>query len=124
MKKPGRPSFRPRINTGRGSSKPRENPRKEWYGDNWEATSNYVRQRDGYRCRINVIQPSWRCGVYLPPPFHSMLHAHHIVPLPRGSNHPTNLISLCRECHGKIHGKNLGRITDKQKSAARQKRTR
>lgn len=33
-------------------------------------------------------------------------HVHHIVPVSRGgSNHPDNLISLCKECHRKVHSR-------------------
>lgn len=35
-------------------------------------------------------------------------HVHHIIPLIKGGdNRKSNLISLCTECHGKIHGKHF-----------------
>lgn len=30
---------------------------------------------------------------------------HHIVPLPEGTHDPSNLLSLCRSCHEKTHGR-------------------
>lgn len=118
----GRPNFRPKMVTGRGfaKSKPsKRNPAPEMYGEDWEKLSLYIRQRDNWTCQIHKIVPAKRCGAYLPPPFSRLLHVHHIIPLPKGSNHPKNLISLCNECHGFVHGKYLGKITDKQKRAAR-----
>jgi len=113
-----RPNFRPKMTTGRAfaKSKPKrnQNPRKEDYGEDWEKLSEYVRRRDNYTCRMGDLT-NHRCNNRFPPPFHNLLHAHHIIPLPKGPNHPKNLITLCKDCHGKIHGKNLGKITDKQK---------
>lgn len=35
-------------------------------------------------------------------------HVHHIIPLAAGGdNRESNLISLCTQCHGKIHNKNF-----------------
>ena len=118
---PKRPNYRPSIKKGGNPFKvnAKKNPDKSLYGENWELLSEYVRKRDNYMCRVSVIRPDLRCGVRLPPPFSRLLHAHHIVPLPKGSNHPTNLITLCVECHGKIHNKYLGKITEKQRKASR-----
>jgi 5-methylcytosine-specific restriction endonuclease McrA len=116
-----RPNFRPNFKRGRsfakGQSK-RKNVEKELYGEKWEELSYYIRKRDNWTCRISEIANK-RCNNYFPPPFHNLLHAHHIIPLPKGTNHPSNLITLCKDCHGWIHGKNLGTITRKQKSATR-----
>lgn len=115
--KPRRPNFRPKISTGRYTvtkSKPKQ-INKELYGEDWEQISDYVRKRDNYTCQIAKISTKFRCGVQAPPPFHHLLQTHHILPLPKGSNHPTNLICLCVDCHGKLHNKNLGKITDKQR---------
>lgn len=122
--KPGRPSFRPHINNGsRVRLKPAKdyNARRDWYGDNWEQISASIRKRDDYRCQGNKLDIRLRCNARFPPPFHGVLHVHHIIELPRGTNHPTNLITLCRVCHGKIHGKNLGTISEKQRRAAARK---
>ena len=119
--KPKRPNFRPKISTGRhtvtkSKYKP---PNKELYGEDWEQISDYVRRRDNYTCQIGKISGKRRCSVYAPPPFHHLLHAHHVIPLPKGTNHPSNLVTLCQDCHGFIHNKNLGKITDKQKKFVR-----
>ena len=119
--KPKRPNFRPSISTGRHSFiKSKTKPvNKEVYGEDWEQLSEYVRKRDNYTCQIAKISTKRKCNVYAPPPFSRLLHAHHIVPLPKGSNHPSNLITLCLDCHGFIHNKYLGKITDKQKKYVR-----
>ena len=119
-----RPNFRPKMITGRGFAKAkpkRKNPIPAEYGDNWEELSYYVRKRDNWQCQIHKISNK-RCSGYYPPPFHGLLQAHHIIPLPKGPNHPKNLISLCRECHGELHGKNLGKISQKQKGVSRRLR--
>ena len=116
---PKRPNYRPKINKGGNPffTKKKSNPNKELYGENWQELSDYVRRRDNYTCQIAKIKYDQRCGIRLPPPFHNLLHAHHIIPLPQGINHPSNLITLCVDCHGKLHGKRLGKITDKQRRA-------
>ena len=46
-------------------------------------------------------------------------HVHHIFPLSKGGdNREVNLIALCTECHGKIHGRNLN-YTELQKEGLR-----
>lgn len=36
------------------------------------------------------------------------LHIHHVVPLSVGGfNRTSNMVRLCYECHGKVHGKNF-----------------
>jgi 5-methylcytosine-specific restriction endonuclease McrA len=59
-------------------------------GWDWAKLRSAILIRDDYACRI--------CGgqEYLP--------VHHRVPLADGgSNHPENLIALCRACHGGEH---------------------
>lgn len=114
-----RPNHRPAVRFGKFLPTKQKKPTSEMYGENWEELSSYVRKRDNYSCRIAVLDSSQRCSNRFPPPFHNLLHAHHIVPLPKGSNHPSNLISLCVECHGKLHKKYLGKVSEKQKRAAR-----
>lgn len=116
LKTTGRPSFRPKINNGRFPKKKFKDVDKALYGEDWKTTSDHVRKRDNYTCQGRKF--GFPCGVRLPPPFSRLLHCHHIVPLPKGSNHPSNLISLCAVCHGKVHNKYLGSISDKQKKAA------
>lgn len=106
----GRPNFR------RSRFK---KPTQEAYGKDWATLSEYIRRRDNYTCLAHKIGMP-KCGNRFPPPFHGLLHPHHIVPLPRGSNHPTNLVTLCKDCHGKHHGKSFGKaISTKQKQAAK-----
>lgn len=122
MSKVGRPSFRPKMKIGRSlakSSKPKY-PKKDWYGDDWETLSSYVKQRDNYSCRANQLGLP-PCNVRYPPPFSNLLHAHHIIQLPKGPNHPKNLITLCSNCHSAIHGRQIGKApTRKQIRAAKQ----
>ena len=50
-----------------------------------------IRERDGNRCSI--------CGRT-----NVELHVHHIVPLSeKGGNDPSNLMSVCVDCHRKLH---------------------
>lgn len=116
MKRGGRPSFRP---SSKSFQKPQKNynERKEWYGDNWKELSDYVKKRDNYCCLAFKIGGP-KCGGRFPPPFSKLLHAHHIVPLPKGSNHPSNILTVCNECHGRLHNKHLGTISRKQRMAA------
>lgn len=121
MSKVGRPSFRPKIKTGRSFAKSSKSkfPNKEWYGEDWETLATYVKQRDNYTCRANQLGLP-PCNVRFPPPFSNLLHAHHIVPLPKGPNHPKNLITLCGNCHSAIHNRQIGKpITHKQRQAAK-----
>jgi len=60
------------------------------YGPNWSYISQDIRARDGFKCR--------HCGST------ENLHVHHIVPRGQGGrNHPDNLITLCFNCHCKVH---------------------
>lgn len=57
--------------------------------------SKYVKLRDGMRC--------FSCGHDDP----HQLHAHHLYPkhdFPEKFWEEDNLITLCVECHGKVHG--------------------
>ena len=50
-----------------------------------------ILERDGWRCQV--------CGD------RQQLDIHHIIPRSRGgSDSQDNLITLCRTCHGDIHG--------------------
>lgn len=62
------------------------------YPENWLRLRGYVFKRDGYRCQI--------CGRK------SDLICHHIQPLGMGgTNNSRNLVTLCKSCHKRIHGK-------------------
>lgn len=73
------------------------------YGPNWSYISQDIRARDGFKCR--------HCGA------NQNLHVHHIVPRSKGGkNHPDNLITLCFDCHSKVHPhmKNLNQHSNYQ----------
>lgn len=60
------------------------------YPENWEEIRKQVLVRDGHCCG--------NCGSF------NDLHVHHIVPLSKGgTNQLSNLRTLCKECHTKIH---------------------
>lgn len=64
--------------------------RRADYKSTWAETARAVKQRDGYRCK--------GCGST------DSLEVHHVIPLSRGgTNHKTNLITLCEKCHKKRH---------------------
>mgnify|MGYP002072821447 CR=1 FL=1 len=115
-----RPNFRPKFKKGRQLTKSssKKLPTKAMYGENWEELSQYVKKRDNYTCQAEKLGLS-KCRVRFAPPFSNLLHAHHIIPLPKGPNHPKNIITLCVSCHSKIHNRYLGSYTDKQKKAAK-----
>lgn len=57
----------------------------------WDEVAHRIRQRDGFRCQ--------GCGAE-----HVPLQVHHLISLHRGgSNHPSNLVTLCQRCHSKWH---------------------
>jgi len=63
-------------------------PRKRQPAEIWKKTRLKVLERDRYkcvRCQINVLE--------------SNAHIDHIVSGKRGSNHLSNLRTLCRRCH-------------------------
>ncbi|MHC1625354.1 MAG: CFI-box-CTERM domain-containing protein, partial [Methermicoccaceae archaeon] len=61
------------------------------YPPDWADIRKRILHRDGYRCR--------KCGRT-----NTELHVHHIMPLSKGgSSDPSNLITLCRDCHENIH---------------------
>jgi hypothetical protein len=74
------------------------------YPEDWDRKAEAVKKRDGYSCaacpraRDASDGPKWQDEG-------AELHAHHIVPLGAGgSNARSNLITLCDECHGRVHG--------------------
>ena len=75
------------------------------YGPDWPPLRDRVFRRDGHSCR--------RCGVD-----DRTLQAHHVVPRGSGGpDHPSNLLTLCRPCHGVMHPRN-GRFDDVRDEAA------
>lgn len=67
------------------------------YPSDWESRRRNVYSRDNYTCQ--------NCGANGGTRGSAELHAHHIVPKSKGGSHKkSNLVTLCRECHGAIHG--------------------
>lgn len=65
------------------------------YPEDWQQKRAAVFKRDQYTCQ--------GCGVSDVEA--DELHCHHIVPLGAGgTNVRSNLITLCDECHGRVHG--------------------
>ena len=97
-----------------------KNPTPNPYGEKWPAISRYVKKRDNYTCQAHRFGLKV-CRVRLPPPLHSQLHAHHIIPRAKGGiDHPKNAATLCTQCHGIIHGRKLGNpLTKKQQAFAK-----
>lgn len=69
----------------------------QMYPDRWDVLRKAVYRRDDYRCQGCNDQGGQHGD--------AELHAHHIVPLSMGgSNMKSNLITLCSDCHGRVHG--------------------
>lgn len=67
------------------------------YPENWDELRRAVYKRDDYTCEL--------CGAQGGPYGDNELHAHHITPVGIGGSHePYNLVTLCKTCHGGIHG--------------------
>lgn len=62
------------------------------YPKNWDEIRRAVLERDRYKCCNNPTHVSQE------------LHVHHVVPITRGGTHQlSNLITLCDDCHKKVH---------------------
>lgn len=59
--------------------------------EEWGELRRRILEEDKYLCRMCRTDSRER-------------HVHHIIPLSKyGSNHPNNLITLCYDCHNKVH---------------------
>ena len=68
----------------------------EIYPPDWDSLRREVYSRDGYTCA--------NCGSKGGTDGDTELHAHHIVPLSvGGTNTVSNLVTLCADCHAKLH---------------------
>lgn len=66
------------------------------YPSDWDSRRRNVYKRDNYECQ--------NCGKKGAHRGDAELHAHHIVPISKGGSHKkSNLKTLCRRCHSKIH---------------------
>lgn len=64
----------------------------------WLVIRSLVVMRDGYKCRSCGVRAANRREVS------GMFEVDHIIPVSEGgSNHFSNLQTLCRECHRKKH---------------------
>ena len=71
------------------------------YPDDWDTRRREVYRRDNYKCQ--------KCGSQGGYNGDTELHAHHVVPKSRGGTHrKSNLITVCDDCHEKIHGFTIG----------------
>lgn len=73
----------------------------------------YVLWRDGYTCQC--------CGVYPMKKNEVRLHVHHLESRKTGGNAPSNLVTLCENCHKKYHN---GLITEKEFKKRKRRSTR
>ena len=76
------------------------------YPNDWDERRRDVYRRDGYICQ--------HCGAGGGRKGYSELHAHHIVPISQGGSHDkSNLVTLCAECHQKVHpDKNISKYNE------------
>jgi 5-methylcytosine-specific restriction endonuclease McrA len=95
------------------------NKRRKYCSDDcakqFQNATVWNRRRDSYSLRI-LYRDKFICqkcgelhvlinehGIYIPID-DGMLVVHHIIPVSKGgSDHPDNLITLCRKCHKQIH---------------------
>lgn len=95
---PGRPEDEPDVTSGLEAERPIAEPQSSSRLDAeaWDSLRRQVYKRDGYTCA--------NCGAKGGGDKSTELHAHHIVPVSRGgTNVLTNLKTLCRDCHEKVH---------------------
>ena len=69
------------------------------YPENWNEIKQHVKMRDGYICRKKgCYKHGKKIGG------DAILEVHHIKSLSKGgTNEYSNLVTICRECHKKIH---------------------
>jgi len=77
-----------------------------YHSPEWKRVRDYVKMRDRYRCV--------RCGM----PAQEVHHKIHLTKTniwdPKIALNPDNLISLCRDCHFRIHQEDDGRCATGQ----------
>jgi 5-methylcytosine-specific restriction endonuclease McrA len=67
---------------------------KRCYPNEFRVIKSEIRERDNYTCQICRIKQTERSGVI------------HHIDANKKNNDKTNLILLCRQCHGKVHAQN------------------
>lgn len=71
------------------------------YPSDWNKRRKKVYKRDNYRCQ--------KCGSRGGPRGNTEIHAHHKKPISEGGFHQfSNLTTVCKSCHGDIHGHGVG----------------
>lgn len=78
---------------------------RKYKSQKWKDKRKAVLKRDGFLCR--------ECSRY--GKRKDAEHVHHVIPMAEDpelwlSGH--NLISLCKECHNKMHDRNTGELTE------------
>lgn len=77
------------------------------YPSDWETIRRRILRRDNYRCQ----NPG--CDARSGARGTAELHIHHQTPLSAGGSHnPTNLTTLCQDCHSDHHGWSIGSHSD------------
>lgn len=75
------------------------------YPSDWDSRRKQVYKRDNYTCQ--------NCGRQGGPRGSVELHAHHVVPKSKGGTHnPSNLITVCSNCHNAIHNETQAPTSD------------
>lgn len=71
------------------------------YPSDWNKRRKEVYRRDNHECQ--------ECGSRGGSRGNTELHAHHVVPKSEGGSHDhSNLKTLCRDCHNKVHSHQVG----------------
>ena len=78
---------------------------REQYPNDWDSRRKAVYARDGHTCQ--------NCGAKGGPFGNNELHCHHIVPKSKGGSHAkSNLTTLCRDCHNKVHDHHIPKMSE------------
>lgn len=78
---------------------------RDEYPDDWDSRRKAVYARDGHQCQ--------NCGAKGGPFGDTELHCHHIVPKSEGGSHQkSNLTTLCRDCHNKVHDHHIPKMSE------------
>ncbi|OYR49997.1 HNH endonuclease [Halorubrum sp. Eb13] len=78
---------------------------RDEYPDDWDSRRKAVYARDGHTCQ--------NCGAKGGPFGNNELHCHHIIPKSKGGSHAkSNLKTLCRDCHNKVHDHHIPKMSE------------
>lgn len=77
------------------------------YPPDWNKRRRLIYRRDNYQCQ--------KCGRQGGPHGDAELHCHHIRPKSKGgSHHPSNLQTLCWQCHNRVHKHHVPRRSSRR----------